>query len=160
MSTEKVEETFQLSLPVIEAIKPHVRIFHTCTMRRATFEKFGRVAPTVKSAVLRYFYRDLTGDSSASHDLDEAESDKRVQEVIEMEPVKHSQAKTKFDVFWAEAEKYLNEDVETAVDDRRHAQITHLAKAISVRSFRQVQSRCPEGQKRRKQRFLCIILDS
>ncbi len=156
-STEKVEETFQRSLPVIEAIKPHLPVFHTRTMRRAMFEKFGRVAPTVKSAVLQYFYRDLTGDSSASHDLDEAEIDKRVQEIIEMEPedpttiidlreVKHAQAKTKFDVFWAEAEKYLNENVETAVDDRRHAQITHLAKAISVRDFRQqVQSRCPEG---------------
>ena len=126
-------------------------------MRRAVFEKFGRIASSVKPSVLRYFYRDLTGDNSASCDLEEAEIDKRVQEVIEMEPespttvidlreVKHTESRTKFDVFWAEAEKYLNEDIGTAVDDRRHAQITHLAKAISIRDFRQqVASHCPEG---------------
>ena len=107
----------------------------------------------MKSAVLQCFYRDLIGDSSASHDLNEAEIDKRVQEVIQMEPenpttiidlreVKHYQAKTK----WAEAEKYLSEDVETAVNDRRHAQISHLAKAIAVRDiWKKVQSRCLKG---------------
>ena len=35
-------------------------------MRKAVFEKFGRISPQVKPAVLRSFYRDLTGDQSAS----------------------------------------------------------------------------------------------
>ena len=48
--------------------------------------------------------------------------------------------------FWEECGKFLNEDVGVAVDDRRHGEITHLAKAISVRDFvDQVKARCPEG---------------
>ena len=39
--------------------------------------------------------------------------------------------------FLAEAEKFINEDIGTAVDDRRHCQVTHLARAISVRDFRE-----------------------
>ncbi len=51
-----------------------------------------------------------------------------------------------YDVFWNEAEKFINEDVGMAVEDRRHGQVTHLARAISIRDFReQVTSRCPEG---------------
>ena len=30
-------------------------------MRTALYEKFGRISPSVKSAHLRYFYKDLTG---------------------------------------------------------------------------------------------------
>lgn len=40
--------------------------------------------------------------------------------------------------FWAEAEKFISKD---NVDDRRHCQVTHLAKAISIRDFQEC--RCP-----------------
>ena len=43
---------------------------------------------------------------------------------------------TKFDLFWAKAKEFLEEDIRTAVDDRRHTQVVHLAKAVSVRDFR------------------------
>ena len=43
--------------------------------------------------------------------------------------------KTKYEGFWAEAEKFINEVIGTAVDDRRHCQVTHLAKAVSIRDF-------------------------
>lgn len=47
-------------------------------------------------------------------------------------------------MFWDEAKKYINEDLGVAVDDRRHGEVTHLAKAISVRDLReQVTVRCP-----------------
>ena len=36
--------------------------------------------------ILRYFYRDSTGDSSASHDYQEVEIDEHVYEIISMEP--------------------------------------------------------------------------
>ena len=53
---------------------------------------------------------------------------------------------SKYDIFWEECKKFLAEDISTAVDDRRHGQITHLARAISVRDFvDQVKSRCPAG---------------
>ena len=51
---------------------------------------------------------------------------------------------TRFDVFWNECQTFLNEDLGTAVDDRRHDLITHLARAISIRDFvEQVKQCCP-----------------
>ncbi len=120
-------------------------------------EKFGGIAPTVKPAVLRYFYRDLTGHAAAATDMEEAEVDERVKEFLQMEPddpnivfdlreVKRPEGKTKYDVFWNEAEKFINEDVGMAVEDRRHGQVTHLAKVISIRDFREQVTSCwPEG---------------
>lgn len=120
------------------------------------FEKFGRVSPSVKPAVLRFFYRDLIGDCSTSHDTEEAVIDECVREIICMEPEdpstvvdlqeeKSKESRTKFEIFWDEAKKYINEDLGVAVDDRRHGEVTHLAKAISVRDLcEQVSSRYPK----------------
>lgn len=154
--TEKIEDTFDKCQAVIESLKPELPKFHTRTMRKAMFTKFGRVAPSIKPAVLRCFYRDLTGDKSASNDHKEEIIDQRVLEVIEMEPeepstifdlreVKSSVSRTKYQVFWGEAQKFINENIGTAVDDRRHTSVTHLAMAISIRDFReQVAMRCPD----------------
>lgn len=50
----------------------------------------------------------------------------------------------RFSVFWDKAKEFLEEDIQTAVDDRRHSTVVHIAKAISVRDFKQqVQERCP-----------------
>ena len=52
---------------------------------------------------------------------------------------------TKFDLFWAKAKELLEEDIGTAVDDRRHSQVIHLAKAVSVRDFHdQVAAKLPD----------------
>ena len=51
-------------------------------MHKCLITKFG---PSVQPAILRYFYRDLTGNSSASSNLSE-EIDTRVRQVIDMEP--------------------------------------------------------------------------
>ena len=48
-----------------------------------------------------------------------------------------------YNAFWDVPKKFLEEDVGTAVDDCRHTQVVHLAKAISFRDLReQVASRC------------------
>lgn len=48
-------------------------------------------------------------------------------------------------MFWAKAKEFLEEDIETAVHDRRHSQVVHLAKAVSVRDFRdQVAAKLPD----------------
>lgn len=144
-TTQKEGEVFNQSQGVIENLRPQFPVFHTHAMRTAMFTKFGRIAPTAKSSTLRYFYRDLTGDASSSNDCGEAEIDERVMQlqpddpmvIIDLREVKHPERRTKYDVFWNEAEKFLNEDIGTAVDDRRHGQIAHLAKAISIRDFRE-----------------------
>ena len=47
--------------------------------------KYGRVAPNMKPAIMRKFYRDLTGDNSAASNEHEAEIDERVRLLLEME---------------------------------------------------------------------------
>lgn len=127
-------------------------------MKREMLTKFGRISPKVKPAALRFLYRELTGDSSASHDMSEAIIDERVRSIVLMEPenpstvvdlreVKSKETKTKYVVFWDEARKYINEEIGVAVDDRRHGEVTHMAKAISVRDLReQITKKCPPGE--------------
>ncbi len=58
----------------------------------------------------------------------------------------NSGVKAKYDAFWDECAKFLEHEVGTAVDDRRHGDVTHIAMAISVRDLRdQVAAKCPEG---------------
>ena len=127
-SNKAIEETFQDSVRVIEKIKPLLPQYHTRAMRQAMFEKFGRVSHCVKPAVLRFFYRDLTGDASLSRTTPESIIDERVRESINMGPedpntlvdlreVKSKETQIKFDVFWDEAQKFINEDLGVAVDD-------------------------------------------
>ena len=121
-------------------------------MRKTAFEKLGLITPSANKSVLRYFYKDLTGDVSAASNFTEAEIDARVNMFFELEDPDvtydlrevHAGRPSKFSVFWEEAKAFLEEDVGTAVDDRRHSDVVHLAKAISIRDFRvQVQARCP-----------------
>ena len=48
----------------------------------------------------------------------------------------NSGAQSKYDDFWEECSKFLEQQVGTAVDDRRHTEVTHIATAISVRDLR------------------------
>ena len=94
------------------------------------------------------------GDMSSSENLHQETVDERIKFIIDSEDPKiiddlrhlnrgHSQ---KYEVFWTESKKYLEDVVQTAVDDRRHDEHVHLAKAISVRDLlEQVRKRCPEG---------------
>ncbi len=51
--------------------------------------------------------------------------------------------KSQYDYFWAEVDKFLQEDVGLAVEERRQSQITHQARVISVRDMlQQVTDRC------------------
>lgn len=53
---------------------------------------------------------------------------------------------TKYSVFFDHAKTYIENVVETAVDDRRHDTIQHLATAMSVSDLlNQVKGTCPEG---------------
>ena len=151
-----LDQALKNSQVVIEEIKKHIPVYHTRMMIQEFIQKFGRVTHTVKPAVLRYFYKDLTGDCSSSDTTDQAEIDERVKQAIEMEDpsivmdLRHNNSgmKSQYDVFWDECSKLLEESVGTAVDDRRHTNITHIASAISIRDFRdQVAARCPADTK-------------
>lgn len=97
-------------------------------------------------------YGCCTGDMSSSENLNEALIDERIDTIINtqdpsiMDDLRHHNRghPTKYERFWEECKKYLED--ETAVDDRRHGEHTHLAKAISARDLlEQVTKRCPDG---------------
>ena len=84
-----------------------------------------------------------SGDMSSSENLDQATVDERVQLIMDsqdpniVDDLRHHNHghPTKYDTFWEECKKYLDNVVKTAVDDQRHCEHTHLAKAISVRDL-------------------------
>ncbi len=51
---------FEQTQEAVEDIRKQIPIYHTCAMRKALFDKFGRVSSATKPAVLRYFYKELT----------------------------------------------------------------------------------------------------
>ena len=104
-------------------------------------------------------------DSTAPSNLSEAEVDSRVNLLFELEDpslvydLQHHLAgrQAKFDTFWNEAKKFLQEDIGVAVDDRRHSTVVHVAKGVSVRDLReQVISRCPEGTPVPSDEWICL----
>ena len=124
----------------IEMVKGEIPIFYTRAMKAALRSKFERVTPNIKPVVLRALYRELTNDASAPANLHEAEIDERMRMILEMEDadvvldLRHlnSGRRSQYDVFWSECQKFLEEDIGSAVDDRRHGIVTHLARAISL----------------------------
>ena len=127
-----------------------VPVYHRRALRNNLIHSFGSISPKTNLATLREFYRAATGDQSASLTLNESEIDKRLRKALEMEDPDiivdlrelnkgHS---SKFSTFWEKMKEYLNES--SAVHERRHGQVTYLAKAISVRDLiNQVSKLCP-----------------
>ena len=69
-----------------------------------------------------------SGDMSSSENLEQATVDERIQLIMDsqdpsiVDDLRHHNRghPTKYDTFWEECKKYLDNVVETAVDDRRH----------------------------------------
>ena len=55
------ESAFSASQSVILKLQEKIPTFHTRAMRKQMFERFGRLMPSVKPAVLRHVYKTLTG---------------------------------------------------------------------------------------------------
>ena len=151
---ESVDEDISESQQTIEKAKAAIPISHARAMKRALASKFGRVSPSMKPVILRALYKELTNDASAATNLHEAEIDERMRMILEMEAadivvdLRHLNPgrKTRYDIFWIECQKFLDEVVGTPVDDRRDGSVTHLAKVISVRDLlEQVQAKRLDG---------------
>ena len=99
----------------------------------------------------------LTGNVSAAETANEAKVDERVKLALELgDPEitidlrEHNNGQPgKYDVFWKIAAQFLEgkaADAVTAVDERRHDTIVHLATAISVNDLlHQIERECPSG---------------
>ena len=85
----------------------------------------------------------LTGDISEANNINDAKVDKRVRIALELGDPEiiidlrehRRERSSKYDTFWKIAAQFLAgkaADAVTAVDERRHDTIVHLATAISV----------------------------
>jgi hypothetical protein len=129
--------------------------YHTRAMRKNYLRACDLLLPKVKSSALRTIYRMLTGDTSAANTTNEAKVDERVKLALELgDPEiaidlrEHGSGRpSKYDSFWETATQFLAgkaADVVTAVDERRHDTVVHLATAISVNDLlQQIKLECP-----------------
>ena len=79
------------------------------------FEKFGLVTLNIKKSVLRHFYRDLTGDQSASSSLSEQEVDQQLCALFEFEEPdliydlrseNSGRPSHRYEIFWQKAKEF------------------------------------------------------
>lgn len=156
-STES--EILNQSLKVRDELKKSFPVYHSRAMRREFVHLFGKVTHS-KPAFLREAYRRLTGDCSASSNVTEREVDERITQLLEDEDpdliwdlrVDNEGRPEMYTTFLEFCQKYIDSQIDTAVDDRRHDAVvegdvvTHLAAAMSVRDLHeQVTKQCPEG---------------
>lgn len=113
--------------------------YHTRFMKR----KFVQVAETLQvdcsKAKLRRLYTCATGDSSAARTAAEKAVDERIMRFMELEDEdividlrKLNHRPTRFDAFFDAAAKFIDDEIVTSVDDRRHDTVVHMAKAMSA----------------------------
>ena len=112
-----ISSAIQSCHEVIESIKCDIPTYHTRAMRKAMFDKFGRIAKNMTKAVLRHFYHDLTGDKSVNTAVSENEVDERVNLLFELEEPDFIydlraliSSKKHFDVFQSRAKEFLDEN--------------------------------------------------
>ena len=106
--TDLSEEEFSRCQGTIERAKSDIPVYHTRAMKQALFARFGRVTSSVKPAVLRALYKELTDDHSASSNLHEAEIDERMRVLLDSEDTDivvdlrqlNTGKKGEYDAFW------------------------------------------------------------
>lgn len=137
---------------VIHIIENSIDVYHTRAMRKEFHEKFGLISKA-HPAVLNEMYRYLTNDCT----VPQSNVSKKVRSrilaaidsqdtsvVFDMRNLTHED-ETKFDDFFNEVEKFINEYELKAVDDRRHGLVSHLDVALSADLRNQIVKRLPQG---------------
>lgn len=133
-----LEAALKENQKVISQIQSDVPVYHRRALRKKLISKFGRISPNTSLASLREFYRVASGDQSASLTTAKGEIDERLREALEMEDPEliinlrreNEGQSNRFDVFWKKMKSFLDES--SAVHERRHGDVTYMAKAISV----------------------------
>lgn len=119
---------------VIHIIENSIGVYHTRAMRKEVHEKFGLISKA-NPAALNEMYRYLTNDSTVPQSnvskkvsirLLAAIDSQDTNVVFDMRNLTHED-ETKFDDFFNEVKKFINEYELKAVDDCRHGLVSHLA---------------------------------
>ena len=94
--------------------------------------------------VCMYCIGDASAASTLEQVVDEQYMDMEYPDIVMDLRSFNAGTKSKYDVFWEECHTFLQEEVGMAAEERRHSEVTHLARAISVRDLiQQVSARCP-----------------
>lgn len=116
--------------------------YHSRFMKRRFMDTAESLQVASSKAKLRRLYVIATSDASSGRSAAENEIDQRVMSFVELEDEsilcdlrKLNHRPSHYDQFFEAAAKYINQEVETSVDDRRHDQVVHLAKAISAQDL-------------------------
>ena len=149
----KGEEILTKDTSIVDKITADMPVYHTRFMRRK-FLREATLLTAAKPGKLIYLYKTLTGDMSAGENISDDVRRERVQTLIDIEDPdvivdlrEHNEGRPeKYQLFFEKAKEYIDNVVETAVPDRRHDPVSHLATAMSVKDFRaRISETCPEG---------------
>lgn len=117
-------------------------VYHSRFMKRKFMETAEAIDIDCSQAKLRRLYVMATSDASASRSAEEKDIDKRVMDFIELgdESIicdlrKLNHRPNHYNEFFDAAAKYIDNEVEISVDDRRQDQVVHLARAMSARDL-------------------------
>ena len=120
--------------------------YSTRAMRRDFLDKYNHLAK-ISKMFLRNIYRTLLQDCSAAEYSSEADVDERVAKavvelddpdiVLDLRKLNGKPNSTMFDEFWHELQLYMDE-VNLAVDERRHGDVLHMPLAISIRNLQEI----------------------
>ena len=134
------------SAKVLLTVSGQLKMYSTREMRRQFISKYGRINNPSK-AVLRQIFLELTNDSSAARTPEEAKIDERIAAalldandsnlIFDLRKLNGRPKSSIFDDFWKELETYLQE-INPAVDERRHGEVCHMPIAISIRHLREM----------------------
>lgn len=122
-------------------------------MRNEALCSFGCLC-TTKPAVHHELDHQLTGDSSASTNVQREQVDERVRPALDCEDEgiiwdlreMNKGRPDKYGVFWEICQKYIDLNLETAADERRHESVMHFAIAMSICDLVSEDTKlCPEG---------------
>lgn len=138
---------------IIVKLTNEVPKYHSRAMRMDFIKTSSLMLPDVKTGFLRHIYMKLTGDASTGQN---PAYDERIRLAFTLgdpniitDLREHNPGRPPvYEVFFEKVQTYLDTVVETAVDERRQTQVTHMAAAISVSDLlKQVSEICPPDTK-------------
>lgn len=133
---------------VFKSLEYKLPEYHTREMRKEFARSYQGIVD-IQPHVLRQLYSDLTLDattqnSAISSRMRQAITNADPEMVVDLRHLNTGRPDDTFSVFFEELEKQVSSS--TAVDERRHNDVQHFSKYISVRDLiDQTKKRCPEG---------------
>ncbi|CAG8612740.1 7401_t:CDS:2, partial [Scutellospora calospora] len=125
------EEIIKENRRIINKLQEDAPHYHTRAMRINYLRTCDLLLPKAKSSSLRTIYRMLTSDVSAAETTDQTKIDERIKIALDLRDPEIA------------VDLRKAADAITAVDERRHDLIMHLATAISVNDLlRQIEKKC------------------